>query len=117
MEMRIKKGNAYMEFLVQCFKDKTIVPIVGAGLSCGVKTGNGQIPTGNELITHMLSDIKKNENISNEEYRQLENASFSEICAIYEEDDIVEPHIRRNYFKNNLHNAKYDSLDFLLGGK
>ena len=114
MELTIGKAIDYKEFLVQCFRDKSIIPILGAGVSVGVSTPKGRVPNGAQLQEYMLNEIHKNERITEKEYQDIEKESFSAISSIYEDNEIVSSKTRAAYFKSNFYGASYSSNDTRL---
>ena len=111
MELTISNGTDYKEYICRCFQEKKIVPIVGTGLSCGVETSKGKVPSGEEVIAHMLSEIKKNNKITSDECESLRGKSFSSIAMIYEDDDIVSPVVRKLFYKSNFYEARFNKED------
>ena len=109
----IKPEECKMEF-ISFFKDKSIVPIVGSGVSIGVKTVNGKVPSGTEYYDYMLKTIQESGKISEDEIQEIKKWSFPEISNIYEDDEIIDAKVRKKYFENNFFGAEYEKEDIRL---
>lgn len=109
--MRIIKAHECETDFINFFKDNSLVPIIGSGLSVGVKTERGLIPSGKEYRNHMLDRIKKTGKIDSRELEELERLKFSELAGVYEDDEIMSPSDRRRFFEDNFSRANYSNLD------
>ena len=54
MSISIVKPEEIKNEIMSFFKNKSIIPIVGAGLTCGIKSKNGQVPSGQLYKEHMI---------------------------------------------------------------
>lgn len=108
MEIKIRKIDEVFSELVTHFKKKTIVPIFGAGLTCGEKTSYGQVPSGVEYKEHMLRELNR-ANFSSSDKEKLDKLSFSNLCDIYEDDENVSIAVRREYLKSNFCNVSLNA--------
>lgn len=97
--------------LIAFFKRKTLIPIVGAGFSCGVQSMTGQIPSGSEFKKHMLEVLKSNNLFNQSDLEKLNSLSFSDLCDHYEDDELVSPSTRRDYLKLNFSKTSFDDGD------
>lgn len=70
------------DFFVHAFNEETLVPILGSGFTCGVKTGNGGIvPSGKDLKKAMIEKISIKKKINEKE---LETETFSSISEFFQ---------------------------------
>lgn len=95
------------EDLITFFKRKNIIPIVGSGVSCGVHTRHGIIPSGKEYMQHMLKQLEAHA----DDAEELRNASFSTLCDYYEDNSFISEQQRFLYLKNNFYEAMFDVDD------
>lgn len=110
-KMKILKPSDIRKDIVAFFRNESLVPIVGAGLSCNVPTSNGKIPSGETYKEHMLDALLENPQFTQEEHRQLRSEKFSTLCDYYEDDENVSSEQRFHYLKKNFYNAKFDEND------
>lgn len=110
-EMRILKPSDIRKDIVAFFRSESLVPIVGAGLSCNVPTLRGKVPSGTTYKEHMLQALLKNSQFTPEEHDQLKSEKFSTLCDYYEDDENVSAEERLSYLKENFFNAKFDAMD------
>ena len=87
--MRILKPSDIRKDIVAFFRSESLVPIVGAGLSCNVPTLRGKVPSGTTYKEHMLQALLKNSQFTPEEHDQLKSEKFSTLCDYYEDDENV----------------------------
>ena len=106
--MNIGKIEDFREVLLQSFKNKSLIPVVGSGLSCGAKACKGTVPSGSEYKDFMIQSIIEHMKPNEAEIKDIEALSFSKVCDLYEDDDNVPKSIRINYLKNNFMNVKLD---------
>lgn len=109
--MRILKPSDIRKDIVAFFRSESLVPIVGAGLSCNVPTLRGKVPSGTTYKEHMLQALLKNSQFTPEEHDQLKSEKFSTLCDYYEDDENVSAEERLSYLKENFFNAKFDAMD------
>lgn len=107
--MNILEPNEIRDNLVTFFKNQTLIPIVGAGFSCGSLAYNGTVPTGFEYKQQMINVLNKNTEFTSEEKNSFKNESFSTLCDYYEDNDNVLPNVRFDYLKSNFY--KVDMQD------
>lgn len=105
MSIRIRHIDEIFDELVTHFKQSSLLPIIGAGVTTGEATGHGYVPSGSEYRLHMLDELKK-ANFSFDELETLRNLSFSSMCEIYEDDENVSSETRRSYLRTNFCNVK-----------
>lgn len=110
-EMRILKPSDIRKDIVAFFRSESLVPIVGAGLSCNVPTRCGKVPSSKTYKEHMLQALLKNSQFTPEEHVQLKSEKFSTLCDYYEDDENVSAEERLSYLKENFFNAKFDAVD------
>lgn len=106
----LRPSDCKSEFVIY-FRDYTIIPVVGSGMSCGAKSRTGKVPDGRMYKNHMIETVRKTGLVSKEESEGLERLSFSEIAGLYDDDDIVDADIRRDYLYNNFFHVHYSEDD------
>ena len=89
------------------FANNSIIPIVGAGFSCGLPAKNGTIPSGCQFKAHMIDALKQKSGLSEDEINSIQNQPFSNICDYYEDNEFVPEILRTNYLKANFSNARF----------
>lgn len=104
-DLKILQYEDIKDDLIVFLKRRSLIPIVGTGVSCGSKARNGNIPSGREYMKHMLEELEANNTFDDEEQKELMKASFSILCDYYEDDEHVHPDKRLLYLKNNFSNA------------
>lgn len=100
--------------LISYFRSTSVVPIVGAGLSCGLFTDRGVVPNGTEFRRHMLTCLKKTSSFSPDEESTLERGNFSSLCDYYEDDEIVPEKTRLDYLKANFYHVRFSRSDMRM---
>jgi len=103
LKMNILEPKEIRDNLVTFFKTKTLIPIVGAGFSCGSVSYNGTVPTGSEYKQQMINALAENTEFTPEEKNNFKNKSFSTLCDYYEDNANVLPSIRFDYLKSNFY--------------
>lgn len=97
--------------LVTFFKRRSLIPIVGAGISCSSQAYNGNIPSGEKYKQHMLRELEANKSFSAEDKKELHEANFSTLCDYYEDDENINPERRFSYLKNNFYRSYFKDND------
>ena len=110
-ELRILKPSDIKEDLIVFFKNKSLIPIVGSGISCGVPTDKGTIPSGANYKQHMIQELLSNPQFTDEERTELEHEKFSTLCDYYEDDENVSDEHRLSYLKENFCHACFTDND------
>lgn len=105
MELKIRYIDEVFDELVTHFKQSTLLPIIGAGVTSGETTSRGYVPSGSDYRSHMLNELRK-ANFTLEELETLNELSFSNMCEIYEDDENISSEARRNYLRANFCNVK-----------
>ena len=124
--MAIKDLSENMEFvsfddvkdrISNDIKRHSLVLIVGSGFSRGCKTEHGGVvPSGKQYKEYMLTEIKNNKAISEEEMSIVNKYSFSQVSEVYNSSDVVPSGKRRNYLIKNFKDviiADKNKTDFL----
>lgn len=109
--MRILNSLDIKEDLVTFFKNKSLIPIVGSGISCGVPTNKGSIPSGLDYKQHMVQTLLDNPQFTDDERSELEHEKFSALCDYYEDDENVSAEHRFSYLRENFYHARYADDD------
>jgi|GEM_PF-277660 len=102
------------EDIVNFFRRKSLIPIIGSGLSVGVTTPTGTVPSGSVFKEYMLNKLELTHKFSEDEMKGIQSETFSSICSIYEDDEYITSSDRIDYLKNNFYNAKYNASDIRL---
>lgn len=110
-DLKVLQYEDIKQDLITFFKRRSLIPIVGTGISCGSQALNGNIPSGKEFKQHMLEELEANISFSDEEQKELRDASFSTLCDYYEDDEHVAPNKRLMYLKNNFFKTFLDEDD------
>lgn len=110
-ELRILDPLDIKEDLIVFFKSKSLIPIVGSGISCGVPTDKGVIPSGKDYKEHMVEMLLENPQFTEEERDELEHEKFSTLCDYYEDDENVSGERRFSYLKENFYHACFEDDD------
>lgn len=105
-ELKIS-DNETKDFFVHAFSENNLVPILGSGFTCGLKTRRaGEVPDGKKLKKHMIEKICTKKKIKEEELKQ---ESFSSISEYYqrtfaqpEKDGVID------YYMKNFTGVKID---------
>lgn len=116
--MNIGKIEDYRDELLNCFKNKALVPVVGSGISCGASARKGNVPSGSEFRRIMINAVIESMNATEDEKRKIEQMPFSSICELYEDDENVDKDARITYMKNNFQNVvinDYRKVFFKIG--
>ena len=110
-ELQILNPSDIKEDLIVFFKNKSLIPIVGSGISCGVPTSKGSIPSGADYKQHMIQELLSNPQFTDEERTELEHEKFSTLCDYYEDDENVLAEHRFTYLKENFYHARFADDD------
>ena len=110
-ELQILNPSDIKEDLIVFFKNKSLIPIVGSGISCGVPTSKGSIPSGVDYRQHMMQELLSNPQFTDEERTELEHEKFSTLCDYYEDDENVSAEHRFSYLKENFYRARFADDD------
>lgn len=110
-KIRILNSSDIAADLITFFKNKSLIPIVGSGISCGVPTNKGSVPSGLDYKQHMMKALLDNPQFTNEERSELKYEKFSFLCDYYEDDENVSAEHRFSYLKENFYHAGYADDD------
>lgn len=109
-EIKILKPEDIKSNLVAFFKNKSVVPIVGSGFTCGLNAFKGTVPNGCEYKKYMETKLVE-QDFSEEEKKEILSASFSTLCDYYEDDENIAQETRRNYLKSNFYKVTMPKED------
>lgn len=101
-EINVLKPEEIKDSLISFFKNNSLVPIVGAGFTCGLKSFAGEVPSGEDYKKHMIGELLKKE-FSKQEKEDICSARFSTLCDFYEDDENVDAETRLKYLKSNFY--------------
>lgn len=86
--------------IIQHFKERNIVPIIGSGFTKGCKARAGVVPSGSDSKKYMLDEIESAGTAKKEEVDELaKQNNFQTICEMYH--TIVCKDKQRSYLLNN----------------
>lgn len=111
MEVNVINPEEIKNDLITFFKNRSLIPIVGSGVSCGAITRYGKVPSGIEYKNHMIESLSKNPQFNDAEKQQFKKESFSNLCDYYEDDENVSKEERFKYLKTNFYDASLDEND------
>lgn len=106
--MKIGQIEEFKKDLLYCFKNKSLVPVVGSGLSCGAESSKGKVPSGNEYKEMMIETVMESLSADEDEAKTIKNMPFSKICDLYEDGTTINNTIRIKYLKDNFFNVILD---------
>lgn len=111
-ELKIYKEQT-KEIFVNAFKERNLVPILGAGFTVGMPTlGKRNVPDGKMLKKYMINKIlKKQTDIG---YDEIENENFSSVAELFEKcyPDVQEDDIAR-YFHEHFTGIRINKVNQL----
>lgn len=96
------------EDLSSYFRARSLVPIFGAGFSVGSVSKNGIVPDTRKMMDFMISELRKSSNVPKEE--KLDDYSFRELCALFEDDEYVNNSVRTKYYADNFSEVCFNDL-------
>lgn len=111
MELRVKPAAEYESELISQLRDCSLIPIVGSGVSAGVRASRGSVPGGEEYRKYMISQLKASPHLNGEDKLELERSKFSAVANAYEDDALISDKLRLDYFYNNFYGAGYEDGD------
>lgn len=111
--MEIVNFDEIKNELLQNMQRQMLIPIIGAGFTCGCKSKNGNVPSGTEYKDFMIKEISENLETNDDEICKLKSEKFSTIAEIYY--SIIDESKRKEYLENNFSRVKIDNYkkDFL----
>ena len=90
-EIKILKPSEIKDNLVSFLRNRSLIPIVGAGISCGAPAYEGSVPSGIDYKTHMIEELSKDDDFSEDEKKSFNEKIFiEEKCLIKLHGDINE---------------------------
>ena len=101
VELNVLNPEDIRNTLIIFLKNKSLIPIVGAGFSGGLDAYRGRVPNGSEYKNQMINELSKNEEFNDEEKASFLNDDFSTLSDYYEDDENVSQDVRLSYLKNN----------------
>jgi hypothetical protein len=107
-EIKILKPSEIKDNLVSFLRNRSLIPIVGAGISCGAPAYEGSVPSGIDYKTHMIEELSKDDDFSEDEKKSFKETTFSVLCGYYEDDDIISPQVRLEYLKANFYKVNLE---------
>lgn len=61
MDIKIVQPKEIWNEIINFFKNNSLIPIVGAGFSAGLKAYSGRVPNAIEFMQHMKNELLKNQ--------------------------------------------------------
>ena len=101
MNVKVVKQSEDLIPLLAHLREKILIPVFGAGFTCGSKALEGMVPSGKDLYKYYKECIIKSGKVAKEE---LEGESFQDIAGLYKDiinDNTGESLAYRRYLRNN----------------
>lgn len=104
--------------LKTCFKNRSLIPIIGAGFTMGCRTKNRTVPDGPKLKEIMTDAILTNSQKLSDKKELLNKRDFKGISEIFQNDT----HVPKNIVKNIINEyfieviLPKEKIDFLCSG-
>ncbi|MDA0389115.1 SIR2 family protein [Vibrio parahaemolyticus] len=110
MEIKNYDSKEVIQLLATAFADNAIVPVIGAGFTCGCLLKNGKrVPNGEAFKRIMISELTSNGSINEEQAKKLEKAKFSNVSSLFFEPEYVSNEKVKSILKEYFHNVILDS--------
>ena len=109
--LKIVKPEEIKSSIVAAFQNHSLVPIVGSGLSRGLSTGRGQVPSGSDYKAYMIDSLSRSGRFTAQEVDELKKSPFSHLCDYYEDDENISEDLRFTYLENNFYRAHFAAND------
>lgn len=78
-----------LNILASAFANQSLVPVIGAGFTCGCPSKSRRVPSGTEFQKEMLSKIVEHKKLDPLQEAKLAKKSFSELANYYFDTDWV----------------------------
>lgn len=101
--MDVRKPNEIYDDIIAFLSNKSLVPIIGSGLSVNLPAYRGSVPSGEDYQNYMISQLEQSKQLDEEEKDSLKMCNFSRICDYYEDDNLVDGSNRRRYLHDNFY--------------
>ena len=108
--MNIVEFSDIKDDLINYFKSKSILPVIGSGFTVGEKACNGFVPSGESFKNHIIEVLEQTNKFSDDDIHELKKRTFSEIASFYENEEFVSRDRRIEYYKNNFSNVVLGDL-------
>lgn len=81
----LRKGGSLYDLIYRLVKVGNVVPVLGSGFTCGIKTRRGSVPSAEELLKQMISLLSKygSESLDKEDIADLANEKDLSATAMY----------------------------------
>lgn len=111
--MKIVHYNEVKNELTSNIRRMMLIPIIGSGFTRGCRSYRGVVPSGEDYIKTMISQITENIALSDDEKCSLYQDSFPNIASIYHQ--VVPPETQESFYRDNftkvvIEEAKKDFL-------
>lgn len=90
------------------FRNKNLIPVVGSGLTTGLKAKRGTVPDGITFMNYMKSELIQTGEFEDE---QLSHLNFSDMCEQYEDDDLIPRENRIRYLTEHFSQVEFPRAD------
>lgn len=109
VEPRIINYKDIENFLLNSFVQKQVSLLVGSGITCGDNAYNGKVPMGEEMPNELKRIIKQNQQLSDSDLNKIETENnLQRLSGYFENDKIVSPLVRKEYFRDHFTNVIMD---------
>lgn len=97
--MNVVNFSSVRADIINSFKRRMLIPIIGSGFTCGCASLRGMVPSGDDYREYMISSIEKHQSMTAEDKEYLKLEPFSGVSSAYHE--IVPQQARLNYLRDN----------------
>ncbi len=99
------------ETIITSFLDKSLVPVLGSGFSCGLSAKNGIVPSGTKYSEHMINALVNCGQFNTNEIDEIRKCTFSQLCGYYEDPEYISYDERYQYLKDNFYKTYFPDSD------
>lgn len=93
--------------IIQMMRRKTIIPVIGSGVTRDCIARSGKVPSGEDYYNYMIAQIV-DQNPDEMKVKELNNESFSSISSIYHK--MVQAEKQQSYLLNKFTNVKLENV-------
>ncbi|EOH98355.1 hypothetical protein UAW_01536 [Enterococcus haemoperoxidus ATCC BAA-382] len=97
--MKIVKPNEIKDELIESFKRKMLIPIIGSGFSRDCLTRSGKVPSGEDYKKFMTNELLNTSLFSESDQKMIKEKKFSELSSTYNKH--IEFGKRNKYLTDN----------------
>ena len=104
-------AETYSNDFIVFFKNRSIIPIIGSGLSVNAESRKGYVPDGSTYKERMINQLRESGKLTSDEIEELSHKRFSDIAQIYEDDEFIDRSTRKSFFEESFYQVKYKEID------